>query len=257
MPTIGDALAIAAVHCAEASPWPRRPVGGGRPPGHGLAPPPDHTDWPASGSRQRGQVAVTLAGGRRPRPRYSSAPDAGTPRPCPPQFSLPGRTIAPTPRGRRGCCTVAIFCAICACVASVCEHIPIIWAMCAMCAACISCISAQPPMSTAAASVAVNTLILLMLFSWQMYCPRAATLGSTCRGSISGRLRRALCNIRRRRSHHLRDYSLCSGARRSRRALPTTDTDDRLIASAASIGLNSTPNTGYSTPAATGTPSAL
>jgi len=44
---------------------------------------------------------------------------------------------------------------------------------------------------------------------------------------------------------------------RSRNALPTTDTELRLIASAAMIGDNSNPKTGYSTPAAIGTPSAL
>lgn len=43
----------------------------------------------------------------------------------------------------------------------------------------------------------------------------------------------------------------------NRKALPTTDTEDRLIASAAIIGLSSQPNTGYSRPAAIGTPSAL
>jgi hypothetical protein len=36
-----------------------------------------------------------------------------------------------------------------------------------------------------------------------------------------------------------------------------TDTDDRLIARLAIIGESSQPNTGYSTPAAIGTPSAL
>ena len=41
-----------------------------------------------------------------------------------------------------------------------------------------------------------------------------------------------------------RRQSLRSDALRSRRALATTDTDDRLMASAASIGLSSTPNTG-------------
>jgi hypothetical protein len=44
---------------------------------------------------------------------------------------------------------------------------------------------------------------------------------------------------------------------RRRSAFPTTDTEDRLIAKAANIGLSSRPNTGYSTPAAIGTPSAL
>ena len=44
---------------------------------------------------------------------------------------------------------------------------------------------------------------------------------------------------------------------RSRNALLMTETDDRLIASAASMGDSSTPVTGYSTPAAIGMPSAL
>ena len=44
---------------------------------------------------------------------------------------------------------------------------------------------------------------------------------------------------------------------RNRNALPMTDTDEKLIAAAAIIGLSSRPKTGYRTPAATGTPSAL
>src|SRR5690242_9915726 len=44
---------------------------------------------------------------------------------------------------------------------------------------------------------------------------------------------------------------------RNRSALVTTDTDDRLIASAATIGDKTRPRTGYSTPAASGTPTAL
>ena len=43
----------------------------------------------------------------------------------------------------------------------------------------------------------------------------------------------------------------------SRSALAITDTDDRLIATAAMTGASSTPTSGYSTPAATGTPTAL
>jgi hypothetical protein len=39
--------------------------------------------------------------------------------------------------------------------------------------------------------------------------------------------------------------------------LATTDIDDRLVARAAIIGDNSIPNTGYSTPAAIGTPTGL
>ena len=48
-----------------------------------------------------------------------------------------------------------------------------------------------------------------------------------------------------------------NGERISRNALATTDTELRLIASAAIIGLSSRPKAGYSTPAATGTPMAL
>ena len=43
----------------------------------------------------------------------------------------------------------------------------------------------------------------------------------------------------------------------SRRALAITDTDDRLIATAAMAGESSAPVTGYRTPAATGTPMPL
>jgi hypothetical protein len=45
--------------------------------------------------------------------------------------------------------------------------------------------------------------------------------------------------------------------KRSRSALPTTDTELRLIAAAATIGLSSRPKAGYSTPAASGMPSTL
>ena len=40
-------------------------------------------------------------------------------------------------------------------------------------------------------------------------------------------------------------------------ALPITETDDRLMASAATMGVSSHPVSGYRTPAAIGTPSAL
>src|SRR5688500_5551024 len=52
----------------------------------------------------------------------------------------------------------------------------------------------------------------------------------------------------------IRDHS---STRRSRSALPMTDTELKLIAAAAIIGDSSTPNSGYSTPAATGIPAAL
>jgi hypothetical protein len=48
-----------------------------------------------------------------------------------------------------------------------------------------------------------------------------------------------------------------SGARRSRSALAITDTELNVIAALAIIGLRSRPKTGYSTPAAMGTPSTL
>ncbi len=48
-----------------------------------------------------------------------------------------------------------------------------------------------------------------------------------------------------------------SGARRSRSALAITDTELKVIAALAIIGLSNTPSTGYRMPAATGTPSVL
>lgn len=44
---------------------------------------------------------------------------------------------------------------------------------------------------------------------------------------------------------------------RNRNALLTTDTDDKLIANAATIGDKVIPNNGYNAPAANGTPNAL
>jgi hypothetical protein len=43
----------------------------------------------------------------------------------------------------------------------------------------------------------------------------------------------------------------------NRSAFPITDTELKLIAAAAMIGLSSMPNAGYKTPAAIGTPAAL
>lgn len=53
------------------------------------------------------------------------------------------------------------------------------------------------------------------------------------------------------------DYGAGGRSICSRSAFKTTDTELRLIASAANIGESSTPKAGYRTPAATGTPSAL
>ena len=71
------------------------------------------------------------------------------------------------------------------------------------------------------------------------------------------------------RARHL-SRTGCEGAARGRRrglaytrallsrsALPTTETELKLIAAAAMMGLSSTPKKGYSTPAATGTPRLL
>ena len=56
------------------------------------------------------------------------------------------------------------------------------------------------------------------------------------------------------RPRSLRRHSL---TRRRRSALAITETELTLIAAAAIIGLSSTPKSGYSTPAAIGTPAAL
>src|SRR3569833_1631134 len=52
-------------------------------------------------------------------------------------------------------------------------------------------------------------------------------------------------------------FTLYSLSSRSLNALPITDTELRLIAAAAMMGLRSTPNTGYSAPAAIGIPITL
>ena len=53
------------------------------------------------------------------------------------------------------------------------------------------------------------------------------------------------------------DSSHRTYARRSRSALKTTDTELRLMATAANIGESNTPKAGYRMPAAIGTPKAL
>jgi hypothetical protein len=55
----------------------------------------------------------------------------------------------------------------------------------------------------------------------------------------------------------LRFGAIHAFAARRRNALPMTETDERLIASAAMSGLNNQPVNGYNTPAARGTPRAL
>jgi hypothetical protein len=57
------------------------------------------------------------------------------------------------------------------------------------------------------------------------------------------------------RSFHDRNQSIL--ARLSLSALPITDTEEKLIAAAATIGLRRIPKNGKSTPAARGTPAAL
>ena len=53
---------------------------------------------------------------------------------------------------------------------------------------------------------------------------------------------------------HAGHHNVC---RLRRSALPMTDTELNVIAALAMIGLSSSPNAGYNTPAATGTPSTL
>ncbi len=72
-------------------------------------------------------------------------------------------------------------------------------------------------------------------------------------GKFSGALRIAQAD---RRARSIR-FVQSSRAPPRRSALATTETELRLIASAAIIGLNSRPVNGYSTPAAIGTPNAL
>jgi hypothetical protein len=62
--------------------------------------------------------------------------------------------------------------------------------------------------------------------------------------STSGLHQAPICAARKLQTHCFVGYPPDKDAPRNRSALPTTDTDDRLIASAAIIGLNSNPNAG-------------
>jgi hypothetical protein len=62
------------------------------------------------------------------------------------------------------------------------------------------------------------------------------------------------CHAEAKNSFHCCDYS---DNVRNRKAFPITDTELNVIAAAAIIGLSKMPKTGYSTPAAIGTPRAL
>src|SRR5688572_27479841 len=80
------------------------------------------------------------------------------------------------------------------------------------------------------------------------------------RGSSRHNERDCQCD---RPSYHRHQYTLAhpeqphSSARLNLSAFPMTDTELKLIAAAAIMGERSNPNTGYSTPAATGTPAVL
>ncbi len=90
------------------------------------------------------------------------------------------------------------------------------------------------------------------------YCKESAIpCGAAARLWPLERLAGDIRDIRRHQRQHAWRNPTHNLARRSRSAFITTDTDDRLIAAAAMIGLSSQPNHGYSTPAATGMPSAL
>ena len=62
--------------------------------------------------------------------------------------------------------------------------------------------------------------------------------------STNGFHQAPICAARELRTHCFVGYLPEKDAPRNRSALPTTETDDRLIASAAIIGLNSRPNAG-------------
>src|SRR2546422_519343 len=81
---------------------------------------------------------------------------------------------------------------------------------------------------------------------------RAAVGGGAGRGGDPGRRRRASLRMETP-SAGTRQRAI----RRSRKALPMTETELNVIAALAIIGLSRIPNHGYSTPAAIGTPSAL
>ena len=64
-------------------------------------------------------------------------------------------------------------------------------------------------------------------------------------------------HVARGPSDHPSPFEIQSFTRRSRSAFPITDTELNVIAALAMIGLSRMPATGYSAPAAMGTPSAL
>lgn len=81
-------------------------------------------------------------------------------------------------------------------------------------------------------------------------------------GGVESKKRPACSGARRGAENYFnlsgnKSVSVHSGTRRSRSALPMTDTELRLMAALAIIGLSSSPNHGYRTPAAMGTPRTL
>jgi hypothetical protein len=90
------------------------------------------------------------------------------------------------------------------------------------------------------------------------WLPPIAPPPSTPAPDREGRLNHSCAeSFRRNRSRHRPLASLSSFTRLSRSAFAMTDTELNVIAALAMIGLKRSPATGYSTPAATGTPSAL
>ena len=87
--------------------------------------------------------------------------------------------------------------------------------------------------------------------AWRRPCHEGAGVVAACGGPVRNRcMTRWRCHASPRGGHG-------HGVRPSRSALATTDTELRLMASAATIGLSRSPVAGYSTPAASGTPIAL
>jgi TonB family protein len=106
------------------------------------------------------------------------------------------------------------------------------------------------PAIVAADDPALGAAALAMLASWRYERRCAAASRRSSSSATRSRFRRGASEPLEPARHHNR-------APRSRNALPMTDTDDRLIARLAMTGDNNQPNVGYSTPAASGRPSAL
>jgi len=104
---------------------------------------------------------------------------------------------------------------------------------------------APPPAGRRASAPTAGKQVALLIESYQVIgagCRVKAQPGQVAGPRIPGRVAGAGPQMR---------------ARRRRKALEMTDTEEKLMAAAAITGLSSSPKAGYSTPAASGTPSEL